>query len=347
MHLSACCLHWQHALRAARETVVEIALGVRDCRGARQARKHQLGAKVPKSRYERCYAKCVSKCDRGMSGEHYISKAVLLRLFPDGMCDVKGLRWQEKSGREGTVSVNDLQSNILCRHHNSLLNYLDDAALELFNFFDAVGAKVADRSDKSPTINATLCGESIERWMAKVLCGLSESKSISSLSGGLPGRLSDNAIKHMFGEGETPFTLSMGYGFYKFPPHSALMSDRALEFITWYTPDGKMFAFEMQLHGMRFVLIFGSFPGGFAYAAWYKPPTIEMSSSDDGRVAGILNLTWEPDPNASPLSRLFDKSIHPATVKPIWAENASPSDSLNPALGRVQVVARAKPFQSS
>src|SRR5271165_20405 len=82
--------------------------------------------KVPKAR--RCYAASSGDCEGSISSEHYISAKILEQLGTP--LTVGGLSW---SAKPVALSVKALVSNVLCRHHNSLLSTLDDGAIALFN----------------------------------------------------------------------------------------------------------------------------------------------------------------------------------------------------------------------
>lgn len=115
-----------------------------------------------------CYLRSTNDCCDQISGEHYMSEAILQRF--EGV-RVSGMHWQ-KPGEEVTLAVSALKANILCRRHNSALAPLDaEAGL----FFAAIDEGVADLKRKTLSRKPTfrlISGDAIELWMLKVACGL-------------------------------------------------------------------------------------------------------------------------------------------------------------------------------
>jgi len=73
-----------------------------------------LGLKAfpPASKVEKCYMKELGSCVGPISGEHIISKSVILVLRADGDFSISGLPWLE-AGEEKILAPNNLEANCL------------------------------------------------------------------------------------------------------------------------------------------------------------------------------------------------------------------------------------------
>ena len=113
-----------------------------------------------------CFLHGFGRCRGKITGEHYISKAVLEALGNDGCVEIGGLPWLPRQTMK-KIGIGRLVSNMLCEEHNSGLSCLDSEAGKLFRALDA--------ADKQPAILppvTDVTGKLIERWFIKVLCGL-------------------------------------------------------------------------------------------------------------------------------------------------------------------------------
>lgn len=77
----------------------------------------------------RCYLGQFNDCSAKLSGEHYISQAVLRQIDTSGANAVRlgGLPWL-KAGETRDLPIAGVQSKILCERHNHALSPLDNAA---------------------------------------------------------------------------------------------------------------------------------------------------------------------------------------------------------------------------
>ena len=123
----------------------------------------------------KCFARAFGDCGGGISGEHFISKDILDSF--SGVV-VSGFPWQEPS-TEKRVGINALVANVLCARHNSALSPLDAEAGRFFRTlreFDR-GLRVAEPHKEDDFV--LFCGEDLERWLLKLLCGLLASGNAS------------------------------------------------------------------------------------------------------------------------------------------------------------------------
>jgi hypothetical protein len=120
-----------------------------------------------------CYARALGGCSRKMSGEHYISKAILELVEnrpgqKSKSVRAVGLAFQ-KSGVEQQFGVASLVGNILCETHNGLLSPFDTAGKDMFLAMDALNNAAGDPA--APRQTLPVDGDKLERWMLKSLCG--------------------------------------------------------------------------------------------------------------------------------------------------------------------------------
>jgi hypothetical protein len=109
-----------------------------------------------KSSKSRCWASALGGCN-GMSGEHVVSNSI----FKAGCsCPivVKGV----KRIRDGAPTHGAEKSNILCKHHNSILSPLDATVGQIAKF-------QADANDKEFSGSINVQGELLERWLLKTI----------------------------------------------------------------------------------------------------------------------------------------------------------------------------------
>lgn len=147
-----------------------------------------------------CYARALEDCDRKISREHFISKALLQRLEP---LTIEGTPWAVE---KRTTNPNALASNILCKRHNEALSRLDDKIVELYDALrswhqdEEVGERFFD-------------GEDIERWAIKAMLGFVTSGNARGPAAGgklVARSVPDWYVRVLFGEEQ----LEDGCGLY-------------------------------------------------------------------------------------------------------------------------------------
>jgi len=104
----------------------------------------------------KCWAHSLGGCD-GMSGEHVFSNAI----FKAG-CSCPLIIEGVHRIREGAPTRGAEKSNILCRHHNSLLSPLDETIGQIARF-------QAEANDKDYQGSIIIEGELLERWLLKTV----------------------------------------------------------------------------------------------------------------------------------------------------------------------------------
>ena len=121
-----------------------------------------LHALTENSVVEKCYMKELRSCAGGISGEHLISKSVILILQDGGDFSVSGLPWLAE-GEAKILAPRNLTANCLCVTHNSALSPLDDAARY---FFAALKSCLDRQADGARYL---MSGHDLERWLLKTI----------------------------------------------------------------------------------------------------------------------------------------------------------------------------------
>src|SRR5579871_3961371 len=104
-----------------------------------------------------------------MSGEHYLSEAVL-RVMGSGMFRVEGAAWLPP-GESKELPIARLKANVLCARHNSALSPLDDVGRAFCAALSDYDAAFASTERFSVVEVRAVEGPDLERWFLKLLCG--------------------------------------------------------------------------------------------------------------------------------------------------------------------------------
>jgi hypothetical protein len=118
---------------------------------------------LPQTGYSKasCFAKALHDCSSKISGEHYITEAVLKIIQKGDAIRLSGTHWLSPE-EERKLPLKALATKILCERHNQALSGLDEFAVKFFRFL--IG-------EESKPNTFTVNGDDLERWMLKVLCG--------------------------------------------------------------------------------------------------------------------------------------------------------------------------------
>jgi hypothetical protein len=144
-----------------------------------------------------CYAASLLDCAGVLSGEHFISNA-LLRRFKRGFV-VEGFPWMEAPK---AVGPNSLTANVLCQRHNEALSPLDAM---IARFYDALHAALSPGDPPTVIPVSMFEGEDLERWALKVMICLGASGNLRA--GNVKARareIPDLYLRILFGEQEMP-----------------------------------------------------------------------------------------------------------------------------------------------
>ena len=213
-----------------------------------------------------CYAKDLSDCSTDISGEHYISRALLVEM--GGKPQIAGFSFQSQNTLR-CVGVEALTSRILCKRHNSCLSPLDSEAQRCLRALRAFDADLQDGG--TPTSDeATINGPDLERWMLKVLIGMNHAKLLDSTG----VRRSASMIRILFGREQWP----TGWGLYVLARREVSHAFAGIEIVT-RTVDDEIWAADFDIAGFPFMLSLGT-PGGGGREHLYRPAGLILSRTD-------------------------------------------------------------------
>ena len=201
--------------------------------------------------YSLCWANCLGDCDGGMSQEHLVSEC----LF-DREVNVQGFRWCKNEFKK--LPIRTLTSKILCRHHNSALSEVDNAAKHTFDTL----AKAYDLMEKRRNIRSRNWAVKyfrtdmllLERWCLKTLVNINLSNKPGLPIEGNEGN-SDKPVEEL---------VKVAFGLDRFKPPMGLyrivakgetvdLWDGRINLVTKSWND-KLVGGEFNLWGMHFYL---------------------------------------------------------------------------------------------
>ena len=122
---------------------------------------------IPGQAQSKCYIRLTNVCSTKISGEHYVSAAILAEF---GNLRTSGLPWFGPGVTQ--VGINTLTSKILCTRHNSVLSPLDtEGRRMLVAIRDGIN-HVWKKSLSTKTLFRIASGEAFEFSGLKTLMGL-------------------------------------------------------------------------------------------------------------------------------------------------------------------------------
>jgi hypothetical protein len=230
-----------------------------------------------------CYAKELSDCSTGISREHYISKGLLVEM--GGKPQIAGLGFQPKDTIK-RVGVEALTSRILCERHNSCLSPLDSEAAQCLRTLRAFDADLQDGRTPSSE-DVTINGADLERWMLKVLVGMTHAKVLNS-SGTRPNA---PVIRILFGYEHWP----NGWGLYVLARREVSHAFAGVEIVT-HTLGDDIWSADFDIAGFPFMLALGT-PSGGGREHLYRPAGLILSRTDQ-KAQKRLIFGWPRRPHA-------------------------------------------------
>lgn len=260
---------------------------------------------LPKiSSLDGCYMKSLGSCDKGISGEHLISKSVILLLQGQGEFTVSGLPWLPE-GEAKAIGPNSLTANCLCEKHNSALHPLDDAALA---FFAAVKAGLERDAGSEHFL---ISGHDLERWLLKTIKAMAASKNLSVNRQRLSGAFaSDIAVLEML---DHPTRWPKGAGLYcPMLIGETTQNHSRFQLQPFVTEADEVYGLGVNILGLDFMLILGEPDLGRSatlQSARFRPGKITITHP--GGVNEIA-LSWED-------ARAHDDNLTLQFVRPALA----------------------------
>ena len=192
----------------------------------------------------KCFAAAYGDCSNKKSNEHFFTDAALKELGDSFVVD--GLSWQQ-SGEKIVLPRTSLQSHVLCKTHNSLLNGLDDEAIKFFKAMKECSLLITGQKESSAK-TFEIEGLKFERWTHKLLAGLLKSGNLMAAGKTWKDlKLNKIALDYIFkGEGMPPEG-----GFYFWSESTQFELNELLK-VTPLVKPGSFYGIDIRFYGLRF-----------------------------------------------------------------------------------------------
>jgi len=226
-------------------------------------------------------------CSGSISGEHYLSHALLRQLGPGKTIALQGTPWSVDELR--TVGKSALTANILCRGHNSRLSTLDDKVARLLRALQEAQRELEAGSARSRT--HTFDGLTLERALLKIVYTMWASGNLAHGGEKLPGAPPPGWDLYLLGEEPLP----PHWGLYVNPPSGPFMAAAdEFELTALSGSDGSgVKAVHFKLARIPVSLLLGKPDDPLAYGV-RRPCALVLRR---GAAAHTLRLIW-PDGEA-------------------------------------------------
>lgn len=234
--------------------------------------------------HPKCYLAHTKGCSKKISGEHYISKALLdIIERQNKTIDVTGLSWLPKEQLTSIGKAN-LTAKILCTDHNSALSPLDS---EVARFVYAIGNIDAELQKEVPnSLVYSINGTTIERWLIKLTFGLVVSGQIKAKTGE-PFSIKDKCMSLLCNpEARWPSS----WGFYLAKPQGRVYHSSSFELIPHHNPDnGALLCLGLKLNGIAIFFVTGKPDANQSFGV-YHPSALKFTKSN---IACEIKLHWK------------------------------------------------------
>ena len=248
-----------------------------------------------------CYAKELGGCSHQISGEHYVSQAIL-RLVSKGEPSVlvRNLTFQKQASLE-PKGIGKLVAKVLCDTHNRILSPYDDSGRALFSGMDQIDSGVGKIEETPATIIVN--GDGLERWMLKTICGGLFSGNIPVSGGSMKGVGPPKEwLDILFADGK----FSAGQGLYVragTPGVTFATDPSVLKIEVISDPDDVVIGLSVWIFNFEFILVLASLPPQLPEMleySQYRPKGIVVQGSSkriqiawhDGIAGDELVVKW-------------------------------------------------------
>ncbi|WP_414657734.1 hypothetical protein ACINK0_10805 [Deinococcus sp. VB343] len=225
----------------------------------------------------------LNNCSPKISKEHYISKGILREIGENSQVMTAGLPFLGEN--EKMLRESSLTSKVLCEYHNNELSPLDSTAIRFINTLKNFEIEL----QHSICIRKTevFCGEDIESWALKTLCGMLASGNVI-----ISGEIRRESVPQLWvdllsGKQKWP----RGWGLYL---HSTVgqqnYSQQSFAFQAGcITNNSKIDAARFWFHGLPFVLLLHT-PQDKSIFGHHHPGRIIWMKE---RIKRILEFSWQ------------------------------------------------------
>jgi hypothetical protein len=165
----------------------------------------------PNFRQPKCYANKYGGCSKTISGEHYISHA-LLKLYSFGDESVT-IKHDNGYGIREFVKPSKFVANILCTNHNTQLHKADDAARDVAKFLFGISTTYkCGTGEWGEPDEITVSGNDFQVWVLKLLLNHVEGKAFAHQKGQFVSPYATEAVDLLLGRAMWPRTWGMCVG---------------------------------------------------------------------------------------------------------------------------------------
>lgn len=199
-----------------------------------------------------------------------------------GTNKVSGMSWQPREAWS-TVPTDSLVARVLCTRHNQAFSPLDAEAGRLI---ETIGRYAGGHNDENPrTEIAVFCGEELEKWMLKTVCGVAAAGLVVDDGVRLKHDIPEFWPYILFGDGDWPYQ----WGLYASVSEGVVHHSSSF----WYRPidnadTGKIAAAQLIMNGVSFTLMLCHPKDPSAWGI-YRPRTLIF---EQGGIEKFVEICW-------------------------------------------------------
>ena len=232
--------------------------------------------------HSKCYASSTNKCSTKISREHYISHNILKEFVYERGVKITGLPWIDYETWK-ILPTESLASNILCESHNTALSDLD---AQMGRFFRTIIDFDEDFNSDAPKEElAVFCGEDIEKWMLKTVCGMVASCQLATQGQKNDVPLKKEWVDILYKNHSWPEHWGM---YFKVPADKTISKFKSIS-LQPLTEAGELKAYEFSINEFKFYLILGK-PDNKRALGIYRPRTLNFSQNG---VKKYIEVCWQ------------------------------------------------------
>lgn len=222
-------------------------------------------------------------CSENVSKEHYISRSVLASLEKAGTQKISGMPWKARESFH-IMPTDSLVAKVLCERHNLALSPLDAEAGRLIK-----NIGVYDRAFHEQPYQGEIrvfCGEEIEKWMLKTVCGMVAARAVARNGERSRATVPDIWVSILAGEVDWPRNWGM---YAAAPPGGVTYHYSSFGFQPFLHPEtGQVLAATLTINNFTFHLILGH-PDAPSAVGVYRPRTLIFEREG---VEKFIEISW-------------------------------------------------------
>ena len=238
--------------------------------------------------HRRCYAANTNDCDNKLTLEHPLSKSILKDIGGGSTVTASNTYWQKDSPAPTDLPVATMGSRMLCNRHNTALSKLDDTALEVYRTLERFQLAQLRHPDPHGNEFNLVSGERFERWILKVLWGMTAGAKTT------PGSMKDQRerkvfMRYLFRDGLLP----RGWGLHLCSLTGSFTRQYKTAMETKIdVRDDTFLAGDVTLGAFTFTFTAGVVEAGNGAIAHHRPDGIRMFSEFDN-TCKLLAFAWD------------------------------------------------------